>query len=105
MNCFSLLFFLQIIQCMCYISLSMLTSWCLSLEEDKNRKKQNSGGDKKMIITSLLKFLFRWLPMAFIFPLCARIVNAYFHKYLMTLYMTLERSGDGSVPESFNEKV
>jgi hypothetical protein len=81
----------------------MLSSWCLGLKENKDRNKQNSGGGKKMIITSLLKFLFRWLPMAFIFPLFARIVHAYFHKYLMTLH--LKRSSDGGVQESINEKV
>ena len=85
---------------MCYITLSLLISWCLNLDEDKRKKKQEKGPN---VISSMLKFFFRWLPMAYIFPLCARTLHAYFHEYLMTTY--LENHRDEVLKEGHNGEV
>ena len=78
----------------------MLISWCLSLEEDKDQNKQY----KRMnIISSINKFFFRWLPMAYIFPLCARIVHSYFHEHLITMY--LEHKQESTTKEFLGNKV
>ena len=78
----------------------MLISWCLSLEEDKDRNKQYKGMN---IISSINRFLFRWLPMAYIFPLCARIVHSYFHDHLITMY--LEHKQKSTMKEFLGDKV
>ena len=78
----------------------MLISWCLSLEEDKDKNKQYKGMN---IISSINKFLFRWLPMAYIFPLCARIVHSYFHEHLITMY--LEHKQESTTIELMGNKV
>ena len=99
-NITSCISIIQIVQGMCYISLSMLIAWCLSLEEDKDRKTQSTG---KNIISSIIKFFFRWLPMAYVFPLCARVVHSYFHEYLITVY--LEQNQNSNMKASFGDQV
>ena len=85
---------------MCYVSLSMLISWCLGFNEDEDRKKQSTGMN---IISSITNYIFRWLPMAYIFPLCARIVHSYFHEHLITIY--LEHNQNRDTEASFGDKV
>ena len=100
---FNIIFYIsifKIVQGMCYISLSMMISWCLSLDEDKDRKKQYTA---KNVISSITKFFFRWLPMAYVFPLCARIAHSHFPRYLITEY--LEHNQDNSMKASFGDKV
>ena len=76
---------------MCYISLSMLVSWCLNLEEKDGEKRNDSG---KNFIASIVKFTFRWLPMAFVLPLIARTVHRYSHNYFMTIYLDANMKKD-----------
>lgn len=69
---------------MCYISLALIIAWCLSLDEEKNdRTKVN----KMHGIISFIRFVFKWLPMVYVFPLCARITHAYFNKHLIDIFV------------------
>ena len=88
---------------MCYISLSMLVSWCLNLEEEKNGERGNGG---RNVIISIFKFILRWLPMAFIIPLLARSIHKYFHKYFMTVYLGSSyeiKAGESSEEEVYHK--
>ena len=70
---------------MCYISLSLLVSWCLNLEEKEGETRNRDSG--KNFLASIVKFTFRWLPMAFVLPLIARTVHRYSHHYFITIYL------------------
>ena len=74
----------QIVQAMCYVSLALIIAWCLSLDEEKNDRQKVH---KKHRITPFIHFVFKWLPMVYVFPLCARITHAYFNKYLIDIFV------------------
>ena len=74
----------QIVQAMCYVSLALIIAWCLSLDEEKNDRQKVH---KKHGIIPFIRFVFKWLPMVYIFPLCARILHAYFNKYLIDIFV------------------